>query len=151
MVREVYRRVEDKKRITGKIIALEMVIDLFFARFFAEPPEIGAFSFSKEVMNEFDFAQLSCIVNSGDLPLSISWSFHGDKVGTETGIATTNLGPRMSMLVINEVSYHHKGNYTCQATNAAGTRSHTTELKINGRLKLGLGREAFYWKALELY
>ena len=40
----------------------------------SELPEIGAFSFAKEVMNEGDFAQISCIVTSGDQPLTISWS-----------------------------------------------------------------------------
>ena len=83
-------------------------------------------------MNEGDFAQLSCIVNSGDEPLTITWSFHGDKVGPETGIAITNLGPRMSILVINSVGYRHRGNYTCTAKNNAGIRTHTAELKVNG-------------------
>ena len=100
--------------------------------FFSEPPEIGSFAFSKEVMNEGDFAQLSCIVNSGDEPLTITWTFHGDKVGPETGITTTNLGSRMSILVINSVGYKHKGKYTCQAKNNAGIRTFTTELKVNG-------------------
>ena len=83
-------------------------------------------------MNEGDFAQLSCIVNSGDEPLTITWTFHGDKVGPETGIQTTNMGSRMSILVINSVGYRHQGKYTCTAKNNAGTRSHTTELKVNG-------------------
>ena len=98
----------------------------------SEPPEIGAFAFAKDIMNEGDFAQLSCIVTSGDEPLSITWSFHGEKVGQEPGISTTNLGPRMSILVINSVGYPHRGNYTCQARNTAGTRTHTAELKVNG-------------------
>ena len=86
-------------------------------------------------MNEGDFAQLSCIVNSGDEPLTISWSFHGatnQKRIKEMGITTTNLGSRMSILVINSVAHHHRGNYTCQAHNRAGTRTHTAELKVNG-------------------
>ena len=100
---------------------------------FAEPPEIGHFSFSKPIMNEGDFAQLSCIVTSGDEPLSITWSFHGDRVGgSETGIDITNLGPRMSILVIGSVGHRHQGKYTCQAKNAAGVMTHTTELKVNG-------------------
>ena len=109
---------------------VEQSFDFFFI---TELPEIGEFSFSKPVMNEGDFAQLSCIVNSGDEPLTISWTFHGDVVGPETGITTTNLGSRMSILVINSVGYVHKGNYTCQAKNNAGIRSHTTELRVNGR------------------
>ena len=100
-----------------------------------EPPEIGSFSFAKDVMNEGDFAQISCIVTSGDRPLSITWSFHGvntDDLGTDTGITTSNLGSRMSLLVIDQVKHTHQGNYTCQATNQAGTRSHTAQLIVNG-------------------
>ena len=88
-------------------------------------------------MNEGDFAQISCIVTSGDQPLTISWSFHGtDGVSLsdkpDNGITTTNLGSRMSMLVIDQVRHHHQGTYTCLAKNSAGTKSYTTELKVNG-------------------
>ena len=91
-------------------------------------------------MNEGDFAQISCIVTSGDQPLTISWSFHGSDGDDresfqkpDTGITTTNLGSRMSMLVIEQVKHHHQGLYTCLAKNSAGTKSYTTELKVNGK------------------
>ena len=108
----------------------------------SELPEIGAFSFSKDVMNEGDFAQISCIVTSGDQPLTMSWSFHGldgpNRLKSSTpgnnGITTTNLGSRMSMLVIEQVQHHHQGTYTCLAKNEAGTSSYTTELRVNGIL-----------------
>lgn len=83
-------------------------------------------------MDEGDFAQLSCIVNSGDEPLSLTWAFHGDEVGLETGITTTNLGPRMSILVISSVGHRHQGKYTCTAKNEAGVAMRTAELKVNG-------------------
>ena len=101
---------------------------------FLVAPEIGAFQFSKEAMDEGDFAQLSCIVNSGDEPLTLTWAFHGDQVGPETGITTTNLGPRMSILIINSVGHRHQGKYTCTAKNDAGTAVRTTELNVNGKL-----------------
>ena len=108
-----------------------------FTVYILELPEIGPFSFSKEVMNEGDFAQISCIVTSGDQPLTISWSFHSvDGLSLsnnlDNGITTTNLGSRMSMLVIDQVKHHHQGLYTCLAKNSAGTKSYTTELKVNG-------------------
>ena len=86
-------------------------------------------------MNEGDFAQISCIVTSGDQPLTISWSFHGNGEGeAEAGITTTNLGSRLSLLVIEAVEHHHQGLYTCQAKNGAGSSSYTAELKVNGKL-----------------
>ena len=113
-----------------------LCIFFFFIHFssiiFLEPPKIGPFTFPEKIMNEGDFAQLTCVVTSGDLPLSITWTFHGDKVGLETGITTTNLGPRMSILAINSVGYRQQGKYTCQAKNEAGIRTHTTELHVNG-------------------
>ena len=124
--------VRERGDVPGK---LNIRFYCFFFFQFSEPPQIGAFSFSKSVMDEGDFAQLSCIVNRGDLPLSISWTFHGLKVGQETGITTTNLGPRMSILVINSVGYKHKGQYTCQAKNHAGVVTRSAELKVNGRLE----------------
>ena len=84
-------------------------------------------------MNEGDFAQISCIVTSGDQPLTISWSFHGNAEG-EGGITTTNLGSRLSMLVIEKVEHHHQGLYTCQAKNGAGSSSYTAQLKVNGKV-----------------
>ena len=87
-------------------------------------------------MNEGDFAQISCIVTSGDKPLSITWSFHGTETnneGLDTGITTSNIGGRMSMLVIEQVKHTHQGLYTCQASNEAGTRSYTAKLVVNGK------------------
>jgi hypothetical protein len=116
----------------AKEVSRRQLLTLLYI-YFSEPPEIGAFSFSKEVMNEGDFAQVSCVVTSGDEPLTISWSFHGDKVtGQNTGISTTNLGTRMSILVINSVGHRHQGNYTCQAKNNAGIQKNTAVLKVNG-------------------
>lgn len=87
-------------------------------------------------MNEGDFAQISCIITSGDQPVTLSWSFHGEgqvqQALGNNGISISNIGKRMSMLVIEEVKSSHQGNYTCQATNPAGTRSHTAQLRVNG-------------------
>ena len=112
----------------------KLFIEFYITDFILDPPEIGPFSFSKEIMNEGDFAQLTCVVNSGDLPLAITWTFHGDTVGPETGITTTNLGPRMSILAISSVGHRHQGKYTCQAKNEAGIRTTTAVLKVNGIL-----------------
>ena len=84
-------------------------------------------------MDEGGFAQVSCIVTKGDEPLSISWTFHGSHITSDLGIMTTPLGTKGSSLMIPSVGHSHRGNYTCQAFNAAGTRSKTVELKVNGR------------------
>ena len=96
-------------------------------------------SFGAEVMNEGAFAQVSCIVSEGDEPLAISWSFHGSSINSAgLDIVTTPIGSRGSMLIISSVGHRHRGNYTCKASNAAGTRSQTATLRVNGKETVSL-------------
>ena len=83
-------------------------------------------------MNEGDFSQLSCVVSKGDEPLKLSWSFHGDNLTSDRGITISDIGNRISMLVINSVDHNHMGTYTCNAKNNAGSTTHSATLKVNG-------------------
>ena len=85
------------------------------------------------MVDEGNFAQLSCIVMSGDEPLTISWTFHGQGISTDLGIMITPLGTRASMLSIMQVGHQHSGDYTCSAKNRAGVKSETAVLKVNGK------------------
>lgn len=89
-------------------------------------------SFGKDLMNEGDYGQLSCIVLTGDPPFSFTWSMQGDVVHSEPGLTTSQLGGRASMLMINSVGHRHSGEYTCTVSNSAGQVSATAELKVNG-------------------
>ena len=94
-------------------------------------------SFGTDVLNEGAFGQLSCVVTEGDLPLSISWTFHGAELSSDLGILTTPIGGRGSMLVISHVGHRHSGSYTCLATNIAGTDTQTAQLYVNGNTPSG--------------
>ncbi len=96
------------------------------------------FSFGREVFDEGEYAQISCIVSTGDLPLKISWSLQGSGQGQlagggDTGIMTAPMGERASFLSIGSVGSRHGGEYTCTARNAAGTSSYSTRLRVNGK------------------
>ena len=97
-----------------------------------ELPQIVPFSFGRDVVDQGDFAQLTCVVSRGDKPLSITWSLKGDIISSDPTLTTTMLGTQASMLVISSVDYHHSGVYTCRAENAAGIISHSAELLVNG-------------------
>ena len=98
----------------------------------SEPPKIIPISFGSDIMNEGAFAQLTCVVTEGDEPLTISWALHGHNLTSDLGIMTSNMGTRVSALMISSVGHRHMGSYTCTSTNNAGTTSSTTELKVNG-------------------
>lgn len=87
------------------------------------------------MVNEGLYAQVSCIVQSGDLPITISWSLKGDVISSEPGLTTSQLGQRASILSIDSVGYRHSGTYTCTARNEAGISSSSAELKVNGMPK----------------
>ena len=99
---------------------------------FTEKPDIVPFSFGRETIDQGKFAQLTCVVSSGDRPLSITWSLKGDIVSSDDTMTTTMLGQQASMLVIQSVDYQHSGTYTCRAENPAGITTHSAELKVNG-------------------
>ena len=68
------------------------------------------------------------------MPVTISWSLKGQELNSGDSITTTMLGKRASMLVISSVDFTHVGDYTCRATNAAGSVTHSAKLKVNGKL-----------------
>ena len=84
-------------------------------------------------MDEGALSQISCVVSKGDEPISLSWSFHGHNLTSGRGITITNIGSRISMLVISSVDHEHMGLYTCKAVNKAGEASHSARLKVNGK------------------
>ena len=90
------------------------------------------FSFGAETVDQGRFAQLVCVVATGDEPISIKWNLQGDIVSSDPTLSTTMLGARTSMLTIASVNYRHIGTYTCRATNPAGSATHSAELKVNG-------------------
>ena len=112
-----------------------MFIFYFCHNFFLSvPPELIPLTFGKDVVDEGNFAQLSCIAMSGDEPLTISWTFHGQGISSDLGIITTPIGNRGSMLIISSVGHKHSGKYTCTAKNEAGSKSETAVLSVNGMM-----------------
>ena len=103
-------------------------------------------------MDEGSFAQVSCIVNKGDQPLSISWSFHGSNITSDLGIVTTPIGQQGSMLVIPSVGHKHRGSYTCKVSNQAGVRSETVQLRVNGSYRpRGVQKGTYNFKPFFLF
>ena len=99
---------------------------------FLEPPRIVPFSFGTSVVDSGAFAQLTCVVSHGDLPVAISWSLKGDVISSGPSLSTTMVGTRTSILILASVDYIHSGEYTCRATNTAGSVTYSANLTVNG-------------------
>jgi hypothetical protein len=78
-------------------------------------------------------AQVNCIVDEGDLPLTIAWSFHGKNIdAAHMGINTFKVGARTSILSIETVTAAHSGLYSCVARNSAGEDKFSAPLEVFG-------------------
>lgn len=95
-------------------------------------PVISPFQFDGP-LNAGDSAVLTCYVPKGDRPLKIKWFFNGKHITHHTrGISTSSFGSQASILNINSVESHHKGEYDCVVTNAAGKSKYVAYLDVNG-------------------
>jgi hypothetical protein len=96
------------------------------------PPRITPFTFGTAPLESGSVAQVQCLVDTGDPPLSITWHFHGKNVSSQMGITTGRFGQRSSILSIDHVIAGHAGVYTCVARNSFGEASFAAALNVNG-------------------
>lgn len=74
-----------------------------------------------------------CVVTKGDFPLEITWTFNGHPIQSYHGdVIVSDTGKRVKQLTIESVAARHAGEYTCVASNAAGSVSHSAILDVNG-------------------
>ncbi|KAL1457022.1 hypothetical protein WDU94_001699 [Cyamophila willieti] len=90
------------------------------------PPHIGPFTFGE--LMEGVRTQVSCVVQSGDLPLSLQWYRNGLAISQPDIFIKSD--QYASILSIERVTRNHAGNYTCVATNAAKSTQATAQLVV---------------------
>lgn len=95
-------------------------------------PQIIPFDFGDEAINAEDMTSLQCTVSKGDLPLNIQWLHNGVVIQPSEGIIINQMSKRIIAMSIESVHATHAGEYTCSASNKAGTISHTAVLNVNG-------------------
>lgn len=94
-------------------------------------PRIVPFSAGEDAIFTSDFFTVTCAVSHGDLPLQIVWLHNNLEITDDLGI-TFSVSKRTSAMTIESVAAYNTGNYTCQATNAAGIDRFTIDLVVNG-------------------
>lgn len=75
---------------------------------------------------------LMCSISKGDLPVAISWMFNNKTLIESEGVLARQVSKKTSNLEIDSVQAHHIGEYTCTATNKAGTTTISAYLHVNG-------------------
>lgn len=82
-------------------------------------------------------AAISCQILEGDLPVAFRWEKNGQPVTSSpyapSGIITRRMDEYSASLVIEQVTSLHSGNYTCIASNVAGSERYTIPLTVNGK------------------
>lgn len=90
------------------------------------------FAFEKGPAKTGQDITITCTVSEGDLPLGIRWLLNGNPVESYRSINSAKFGKRNMVLSIESVTAEHTGNYTCEASNKAGTVSYATDLQVYG-------------------
>lgn len=76
-----------------------------------------------------------CSVSKGDLPLEIKWYKDGRqiKVPDFPGINVIHVSQFSSNLVFESLRPEHRGNYSCEASNGAGSVSYNSSMTVHGK------------------
>lgn len=95
-------------------------------------PKLLPFSFGEEPASLGESTTVQCSISLGDLPVTFSWLLNDERAESVADINVVTLGKKTSVLSIDSLTEYHAGNYTCLATNKAGTSRHHTLLIVNG-------------------
>ena len=70
----------------------------------------------------------------GNLPIAFGWDKNGGRLSPaeDATLSIRSNDQYSSTLIIDRLQFGHRGNYTCTASNAAGSATYTAELTVNG-------------------
>ncbi|XP_075526204.1 fibroblast growth factor receptor-like 1 [Dermacentor variabilis] len=101
-----------------------------------EPPKIQPFSFpaSKAMPKK---VVVHCVAIEGSEPFQFSWSRDGAQLPSgDSRVHVKQVSEAVSSLTISKAGAEDIGNYTCVATNAAGSDSATSQLLVTGTVPM---------------
>ena len=81
---------------------------------------------------------MTCTIAKGDLPINIIWqkdetALIKNSFSNDDSIDVISFDEYNSILKIEELDVHHIGNYSCLASNSAGTAIHYQMIHVNGK------------------
>lgn len=96
------------------------------------PPKLNPFHSSILSLNVGDRASITCSVIKGDIPLTINWRKDGRPIDPSQRMSVTQVDQYNSILVIENLSADHTGNYSCVVRNTASETEGSQSLLVNG-------------------
>lgn len=87
---------------------------------------------------------MTCSVVKGDLPLTITWRKDGRSIDPSQRMSVTQVDQYNSILVIENLSAEHTGNYSCVVRNLAAEVDSTQALLVNGN-RIGKTKNCHYF------
>ena len=85
-------------------------------------------------LQQGDRATLTCTVARGDSPLTLMWMKDGEPIPRENSYKVLNFDEFNSMLTLESLNLEHIGNYSCRASNLAGSSTVATQLNVYGKV-----------------
>ena len=98
-------------------------------------PKIVPFSRRTSSLQKGERITLTCTIAKGDTPISIIWQKDEEHIKTSEkadDIKVIAFDEFNSMLTIEDLDVRHIGNYSCLASNSAGTAIHYQTIHVNG-------------------
>ncbi|KAJ8960259.1 hypothetical protein NQ318_003984 [Aromia moschata] len=97
------------------------------------PPKILPINPMTDLLREGMRAAITCQIMEGDLPISFRWERNGKVVSNNAALGTVvrRIDEFASSLIIDQVTSAHSGNYTCIASNVAGSEKYVVPLTVN--------------------
>ncbi|KAL0892915.1 hypothetical protein ABMA27_014593 [Loxostege sticticalis] len=93
-----------------------------------KPPKIASFHFPEE-LEVGGSTQASCSLVSGDKPIQFTWHKDNLPIPSVLKVEQKNMD-FFTILIIQDLTSAHSGEYTCKATNDFGTVSHSAALVV---------------------
>ncbi|XP_031340632.1 Down syndrome cell adhesion molecule-like protein Dscam2 isoform X2 [Photinus pyralis] len=97
------------------------------------PPKIIPINPMTDILREGMRAAITCQIMEGDLPITFRWERNGKTISNNVveGTSVRRIDEFSSSLIIEKVSSTHSGNYTCVASNIAGSEKYIVPLTVN--------------------
>lgn len=93
-------------------------------------PKVQPFSFPLNLNINSRFVVVSCILLSGDRPVSFKWLKNGQSLSVDSDRVIIKNDESFSVLEIRRLESQDVGNYTCRAHNSFGKDEKSSQLII---------------------